>query len=259
MELYDRIGENYDSTRHADEYILNALYGYLNLSIDDSCLDIGCGTGNYTVGLSMKGLRMTGLDPSQKMLERARSKNSNIQWIKGFAEKIPFSDEMFQGCICILTIHHFNDLALAFKEMYRVMHKGRIVIFTCAHEQIKGYWLTHYFPEAMNKICEYMPNVDRVESELTKAGFELYKREAYFVQEDLQDNFLYSKKHIPQMYLDKNFRNGMSVFSSKANHVEVEKGCEILRRDIDTSKVFDIISQYSNDIGDYTFVIAEKK
>lgn len=53
----------------------------------DPVLELGCGTGRITIPIACKGWKTTGLEFSDAMLKRARSKAKNagakIEWIKG--------------------------------------------------------------------------------------------------------------------------------------------------------------------------------
>ena len=93
-------------------------------------------------------------------------------------------------------------------------------------------------------------------SALDSAGIRLLETEKYFVQEDLQDLFLYSGKHHPELYLRDKVRNGSSSFSSLAHDTEVRAGLSMLREDIANGSVRDVMHTYTNDLGDYLFVIA---
>ena len=53
---YDKIGINYNLTRKADNYLTERLYALLNPDKSGIYLDIGCGTGNYTIEFQKKGL-----------------------------------------------------------------------------------------------------------------------------------------------------------------------------------------------------------
>ncbi len=68
---YDQIGDGYNNTRMADGYLTERLAAFLQPQTDKAYLDIGCGTGNYTAALAGKGINITGVDPSEKMLEEA--------------------------------------------------------------------------------------------------------------------------------------------------------------------------------------------
>jgi len=101
--LYNTIGMGYNATRQADPYITDKLFEFLSPERGNLFLDIGCGTGNYTIALAEKGLDFYGVEPSEKMLDIAKTKNKNINWQTGFAEQIPTQNNMFNGVVATLT------------------------------------------------------------------------------------------------------------------------------------------------------------
>ena len=76
MALYDQIGVGYDTTRRADPGIVQTILRLLDVPAGSRCLDIACGTGNYTIALAEAGLNVTGVDVSQQMLTAAQAKPS---------------------------------------------------------------------------------------------------------------------------------------------------------------------------------------
>jgi len=86
MNYYDAIASGYDEL-HGEEQrkkvdvIRKALDGFSFSSV----LDIGCGTG-----ISMEGWAcgVTGIDPSEKLIEKAKAKGFAVQVAS--AEEIPF-------------------------------------------------------------------------------------------------------------------------------------------------------------------------
>lgn len=116
-------------------------------------LDVACGTGNYSVALSKLGLNVTGVDISAEMVRQAKQKSLEIQWDISDVNNLPYDNRTFNGATCILAIHHFNDLIMPFQEIHRVMNSGRFVIFTSSPEQMESYWLTEYFPKAIELSC----------------------------------------------------------------------------------------------------------
>ena len=255
---YDQIGTGYNQTRKADSFIAEKIYGLLVHNQNGEYLDVGCGTGNYTVALAKMGVQITGMDPSIKMLNVARNRSNSIDWIQGLAENIPIKSDTIDGIICSLTVHHWSNLKSSFKELSRVLKpKGRVVIFTSTPEQMKGYWLNHYFPKMLQDSIQQMPSYEVLQSVIQESGLSLSHRENYEVQSDLQDLFLYAGKHNPLLYLDVQVRNGISSFSSLANKEEVTSGLKRLKSDIDSDKISEIINKYSNDLGDYSFIVAQ--
>ncbi len=259
MEKYDIIGINYNETRKPDPYLVNRLYHHLQPQNGKKYLDIGCGTGNYTIELHLKGVLLIGVEPSYEMLKIAQSKCATIQWLKGTAENIPLENKSVNGVIASLTTHHWTDLKVAFKELYRVMQpQSRLVIFTSTPQQMDGYWLNHYFPKMLEVSKVQMPNLGDVIQLLHETKFTT-TTEKYNVRDDLQDLFLYAGKNRPRLYLNPMVRKGISSFSALANQDEVRSGLTTLEEDISTGKIANIIQEYKNDIGDYLYIIAQKQ
>jgi len=257
--VYDSIGINYNSTRRADPYIVSRLLHFLNPTQGGAYLDIGCGTGNYTIALAETGLLLFGMEPSIEMLNEARNRYDGINWTQGCAEDISIYDESFSGAIATLTIHHWTDVRQGFKEIARVLKpRGRFVLFTATPAQMEGYWLNHYFPEMLQASIAKMPSLEFITEALTGAGLHIKKSEKYFIKDDLQDKFLYCGKNNPGIYLDGTMRRGISSFAALANEAEVAKGLENLRSDRKTGRFETIKNSYDNLNGDYLFIVAEK-
>lgn len=256
---YDKIGLDYNLTRRADPYLTEQLFHHLAPFKDGIYLDIGCGTGNYTNELQKKGFQFIGIDPSERMLEKAQRKNSKIDWRVGSAENTGLPENTLDGIVASLTIHHWTDLKMGFSELNRVLKPGsKIVLFTSTPKQMKGYWLNHYFPKMLSDSIIQMPDLKHVEEAMEDAGMECLNTEKYFIKPDLQDQFLYCGKQNPELYFDDQIRQGISSFSSLANQPEVEHGLSELRKDIDSGKINRIIQQYENDLGDYLYIIGKK-
>ncbi|MGI9542532.1 MAG: class I SAM-dependent methyltransferase [Cyclobacteriaceae bacterium] len=258
-EKYDEIGVDYNLTRRADPYLLSRFQHYLNPQAEGLFLDIGCGTGNYTIAMANQGTRFIGIDPSSEMLDRAKARNDQIEWKIGKAENLPLGDACVDGIMASLTIHHWIDLEQGFRELYRIAKPGcTLVIFTATPKQMTGYWLNHYFPKMLKDSMMQMPTYEKVEQAISQTGFELVDTEKYNIRPDLADLFLYSGKHHPGLYLKEQVRNGISSFSHLAHAEEVAEGLMLLKEDVATGKINDIIFNYRNDMGDYLFMVGRK-
>ncbi|MCD9853344.1 methyltransferase domain-containing protein [Epilithonimonas sp. JDS] len=260
MEKYNLIGENYNQTRKADPFLTERIFHLLNLKNDDKILDIGCGTGNYTIALSEKGLDFIGIEPSEKMLNEAKSKSENVNWVLGNAEHLPFENKSFDSAIATLTIHHWKNLENGFSEVFRILkNEGQFLIFTSTSEQMKNYWLNHYFPEMMKKSIAQMPSFETIKNNLQNTGFEIKNIEKYNIKDDLQDRFLYIGKNNPKIYFDANIRKGISSFADLANKNEIEEGLKLLETDLIKGDFYNVRSNFKENRGDYIFVVAKKK
>ncbi|CAL2102654.1 Class I SAM-dependent methyltransferase [Tenacibaculum sp. 190130A14a] len=256
---YDKIGKGYNQTRKADKYLTERLLFLLKPQPSKLYLDIGCGTGNYTNQFQQRGYSFIGIDPSETMLFKAKEKNNRIDWRIGTAENTQLNSDSIDGIIASLTIHHWKDINLAFRELFRVLKPNcKLVLFTSTQEQMQGYWLNEYFPKMLEDSINQMPKHEDILDALQSSGFKRNTSEKYFIKPDLEDKFLYCGKQNPQMYFNEAIRNGISSFSDLSNKTEIERGLQKLKRDIDTNQINAIINKYENDLGDYLFITAKK-
>lgn len=255
--LYDRIGNEYDVTRRADPYLTTRMAHLLGLRQLGRYLDVGCGTGSYTLALAARGGLWTGVDHAITMIEQARAKSDRVCWKLGSAEGIPAADATLDGALCSLALHHFRDLDVAFRELRRVIADGPFVMFTSTPEQMRGYWLNVYFPVAMARSIAQMPELDAVEAACLRAGFSRVDHERYFVQPDLRDGFLFYGKHRPDVYLSEERRAGISTFRVLADADEIRTGCEHLAEDLRSGRFANVLACHESELGDYVFITAK--
>jgi SAM-dependent methyltransferase len=88
-------------------------------------LDIACGTGESACHIADEfGAQVVGIDASNQMLQRARSKTASKQqpakWVRGDAHSLPFPAASFDIVICECTLCYL-DKPKAVCEMLRVV------------------------------------------------------------------------------------------------------------------------------------------
>jgi demethylmenaquinone methyltransferase/2-methoxy-6-polyprenyl-1,4-benzoquinol methylase len=92
-------------------------------------LDVATGTGDLAVELARRGADVTGLDFSERMLELARAKCPQIEWVEGNALELSFADGEFDAVTVGFGARNFSDLDRGLSEMARVAKPGgRVVI-----------------------------------------------------------------------------------------------------------------------------------
>lgn len=252
--VYDKIGTNYNATRTADKYIAGRLYALIKPTAGRKYIDIGCGTGNYLRALTDMGANFTGIEPSNIMIEKARANNPTATILLGSAENIPVMDNSFDGGMGTFTVHHWDDIAKGFSEIYRVLKPGaQFVLLSFTPQQVLNYWLSHYFPKTMQRSSEVVLSIEEMTSMFEDCGFTNITTEKYFVHEGLTDHFLYANKYKPEQYLIPEIRNGASSFTVYADEAEVAKGLINLEQDIQSGAIQAIIEEYENNLGDYLF------
>ena len=97
-------------------------------------LDVACGTGVVSVTAARLGARVTGLDLTPELLDRARENariaGVEVDWHEGDVEKLPFGDAAFD-----IVLSEFGHIfaprpEVALGEMLRVLKPGGTIAFS---------------------------------------------------------------------------------------------------------------------------------
>jgi demethylmenaquinone methyltransferase/2-methoxy-6-polyprenyl-1,4-benzoquinol methylase len=91
---------------------------------DMELLDLGGGTGLNAEALSKAGAKVTIVDYSQAMLNRAAAKKMPVRLIRSAAEVLPLPDCSFDIVLISDAWHHFRDQAGVISEVRRVLRPG---------------------------------------------------------------------------------------------------------------------------------------
>ena len=70
------------------------------------------------------GGRVTGLDFSERMLERARRKEPALEWVEGDLLALPFADAAFDAATVGFGVRNVDDLGRGLAELRRVLRPG---------------------------------------------------------------------------------------------------------------------------------------
>jgi demethylmenaquinone methyltransferase/2-methoxy-6-polyprenyl-1,4-benzoquinol methylase len=91
----------------------------------DRVLDGCCGTGDLAVAARAAGAgHVVGLDFSERMLERARRKAPELEWVQGDVLALPFEDASFDSAVVGFGARNVEDLEAGLKELRRVLRLG---------------------------------------------------------------------------------------------------------------------------------------
>jgi dolichol-phosphate mannosyltransferase len=102
--------------RERHRIILNYTQG------SDTVLDIGCGSSRIILDM----VHAIGLDISQGKLRWLRPRHRKL--VRASCERLPFIDESFSTVINSEVIEHVPDVPEIFKEMWRVLRPGGVLI-----------------------------------------------------------------------------------------------------------------------------------
>ncbi|HTU15366.1 MAG TPA: class I SAM-dependent methyltransferase [Solirubrobacterales bacterium] len=101
----------------------------------DQALEIGAGTGYFSLNLASQGLikNLTATDISPGMLKSlektAKTLGVPVKTVVTEAEELPFPDDQFDVVLGHAVLHHIPDLDKAFSEFLRVLKPGGVIVF----------------------------------------------------------------------------------------------------------------------------------
>ena len=98
----------------------------------EDVLDLGCGAGTDTLVAAQMVApdgRVTGIDMTREMLDKARRAAAemaltNVEFVQGEAERLPFGDATFDVVISNGVIDLIPDKDAVFSELFRVLRPG---------------------------------------------------------------------------------------------------------------------------------------
>ena len=127
--MFDRIAPVYDVMNRVMTAGLDVRWRRLTAAAavrtGDRVLDAACGTGDLAIADLRAGAgKVTGLDFSERMLDRARRKNAQIEWVQGDMLALPFADETFDAATVGFGVRNVADLEAGIRELRRVLKPG---------------------------------------------------------------------------------------------------------------------------------------
>jgi demethylmenaquinone methyltransferase/2-methoxy-6-polyprenyl-1,4-benzoquinol methylase len=126
--MFDRIAPVYDLMNRVMTAGLDRRWRRLTAEAvvrpGDRVLDACCGTGDLALACARAGGRVTGLDFSGRMLERARRKGPELEWVQGDLLALPFEDGAFDAVTVGFGVRNVAGVARAFRELRRVLEPG---------------------------------------------------------------------------------------------------------------------------------------
>jgi len=162
-KMFDRIAPRYDLLNHLlsfgqDFFWRRKAAKYLNSSRKGKLeiLDLATGTGDLLISLFCENhniAKAVGLDISANMLAICREKinsrklTQHISLVQGNADRIPFTENSFDGVTVGFGIRNTTDTFETLKEMHRILRPGGISLileFSLPQVRIiRGFYLLY--------------------------------------------------------------------------------------------------------------------
>lgn len=96
-------------------------------------LDVATGGGHVANALAPFFDKVVAFDLTPQMLEAARTfisgnGHTNVSYVQGDAQQMPFPDQAFGTVTCRIAAHHFPDVARFVREVYRVLRDDGLFV-----------------------------------------------------------------------------------------------------------------------------------
>jgi SAM-dependent methyltransferase len=108
-------------------------------------LDVGCGTGELARAAANTGLRLTGCDISEEMLNRATAGDpgGTVEWVRlDLAwRRLPFAAAAFDAVVASSVLEYVDDPAKVLADCARVLRPGGVVLCTVPDLRHPVRWL----------------------------------------------------------------------------------------------------------------------
>jgi demethylmenaquinone methyltransferase/2-methoxy-6-polyprenyl-1,4-benzoquinol methylase len=126
--MFDRIAPIYDVMNRVMTAGLDGRWRRITVEETvrdgDRVLDACCGTGDLAIAARGRADSVVGLDFSEPMLERARKKAPEIEFVQGDALALPFDDASFDAVTVGFGVRNVEDLEKGIRELRRVLRPG---------------------------------------------------------------------------------------------------------------------------------------
>jgi SAM-dependent methyltransferase len=172
---------------------------------DDDLLDVGCGTGDFLIGLRRQGHkgRLVGVEASRDILERARRAFQSVEFLHAETNypHLPFGEGTFDLITARYTFETVTDAHAILEETARVLRPGGRLV---AIMQADGYMLE--FDAAVTEALQDDPDFLPLLETLTQPAyrFATIKRSLLDCFGSVRTQFIHShlEFHEPEPVLD---------------------------------------------------------
>ncbi|MGO9489581.1 MAG: class I SAM-dependent methyltransferase [Solirubrobacteraceae bacterium] len=163
---------------------------------DRDVLEFGCGAAQWSIALSRRGARVTGLDNSERQLEHARElmARAGVEFplIHASAEATGLPGGSFDVVFCDFGAMTFTDPNLSVPEAARLLRPGGLFVFSALTPIADLAWSPEAEHPGERLVVDYWDGIRRVEPPGEPINFQLpygewvrLFRQSGFVLEDL--------------------------------------------------------------------------
>lgn len=149
MAIFDDYAADYDQWysekkgNFIDRVETDLAFKMIKIEKGMNVLDVGCGTGNFSIKLAERGCSVTGIDISDEMLKiagaKAASRKLPIEFIKMDINDLKFGENEFDAVFSMAAFEFIDDGQKVLPDILRIVKKGgQVLIGTIAGNSAWG-------------------------------------------------------------------------------------------------------------------------
>ena len=130
--LFDRIAENYyKAIPELPEEYIDLLLEISKIRRGSKVAEVGSGNGKAAIRFAASGAKVTGIDPSEKMIKMAKKKDleESVSWVKIAAEDFEFGEGEYDLIFTHDSFHLIKHPDEVIKKIVRGLKPGGIFVF----------------------------------------------------------------------------------------------------------------------------------
>lgn len=141
VHFYGRDASLYDKRRfsssvggYSNQVEQDIVKGMNDSWLDRQILELGAGTGRFSISLALAGASVVSSDIAPEMLRQIGSKvlgtdlDGRLELLVMDGRSLAIKDATFDGCICINVLNHIRDYERVLQEISRVLKPGGFLI-----------------------------------------------------------------------------------------------------------------------------------
>jgi ubiquinone/menaquinone biosynthesis C-methylase UbiE len=127
---WERAAPHYDACWTDTRLFIEPLLDLAGVQEGTRLLDVACGPGYVSEAAAERGAEPVGVDLAEAMIELARRRLSELEFVVGDAQRLPFADCSFDAVTMNFGILHLSQPIRAIGEAHRVLAVGGRFAFT---------------------------------------------------------------------------------------------------------------------------------
>lgn len=157
--LFSKIASEYDTWYQTqkgafiDQIETDLAFGMIELHPGMKILDIGCGTGNFSLKLGRKGCQVTGIDISEEMLEIAKLKSIqeklSINFMQMDVNHLQFEEALFDAVFSMAAFEFIQDINNVLNQIYKTVKPGGFILIGTINYD--SDWGRYYLEKSSDK------------------------------------------------------------------------------------------------------------